>query len=77
MLESYGWVLVQSKDTAKGLPMLEQAASAAPKSASTAYHLGAAMIANGRADDGKKHIKRALAGDLPDHLREKARALAN
>lgn len=77
VLESYGWVLVQSKDTAKGLPMLEQAASAAPKSASAAYHLGAAMIANGRADDGKKHIQRALAGDLPDHLREKARALAN
>ena len=77
VLESYGWVLVQSKDTAKGLPMLEQAANAAPKSATAAYHLGAAMIANGRADDGKKHIQRALAGDLPDHLREKAKALAN
>jgi cellulose synthase operon protein C len=77
VLESYGWVLVQSKDTVRGLPMLEQAASAAPKSATAAYHLGSALIANGRADDGKKQVQRALAGDLPDHLREKAKALAN
>ena len=77
VLESYGWVLVQAKDTAKGLPMLEQAASAAPNSATAAYHLGAALVASGRADDGKKQLQRALSGDLPDHLREKARALAN
>ena len=76
-LESYGWVLVQAKDSAKGLPMLEQAVSAAPKNASAAYHLGAALIASGKIDEGKKHIQRALAGDLPDHLREKAKALAN
>jgi Tfp pilus assembly protein PilF len=77
VLESYGWVLVQSKDTARGLPMLEQAASAAPKSATAAYRLGSALIAAGKTDEGKKHVQRALAGDLPDHLREKARALVN
>lgn len=77
VLESYGWVLVQAKDTAKGLPMLEQAATAAPKSATAAYHLGSALIASGRTDDGKKQVQRALAGDLPDHLREKAKALVN
>ncbi len=77
VLESYGWVLVQAKDAAKGLPMLEQAAAAAPKSATAAYHLGSALIANGRADDGKKQVQRALAGDLPDHLRERAKALVN
>ena len=76
VMDSYGWVLVLDKDAAKGLPMLEKAAAALPNNATVAYHLGSALITAGKPADAKPHLQRALAGDLPEHLREKAKVLA-
>lgn len=75
--DTYGWILVLGNDIAKGLPLLEQAARGLPGDPTVQYHLGAALLKAGKAEQGKQHLQSALASGLPEHLRKKARALLN
>ncbi len=75
--DAYGWVLVLGNDIGKGLPMLEQAAHGLPGDPAVAYHLGAALIKAGKAEEGKRHVQRSLASGLPETLRKKAQSLVN
>lgn len=71
----YGWILVLNKDTAKGLPLLEQAARALPNDPAVLYHLGAALIMTGKAEEGKRYLQNSLAAAPPESLRIKAQSL--
>ncbi len=73
--DTYGWILVLGNDTAKGLPLLEQAARGLPDDPTVMYHLGAGLIKAGKADEGKRHVQRSLTSSLPENLREKAQSL--
>ncbi|MBT9611976.1 MAG: tetratricopeptide repeat protein [Burkholderiales bacterium] len=75
--DTYGWILILSNDTGKGLPLLEQAARGMPSDPTVLYHLGAALIKAGKAEEGKRYVQRALASGLPENLRKKAQALTN
>ncbi|MHB1200357.1 MAG: tetratricopeptide repeat protein [Polaromonas sp.] len=71
----YGWILVLNKDTGKGLPLLEQAARALPDDPAVLYHLGAALIKTGKAEEGKRYLQRSLAASPPESLRVKVLSL--
>lgn len=75
--DTYGWILILSNDTGKGLPLLEQAARGLPGDPSVLYHFGAALIKAGKVEAGKSYLRRALASGLPENLRKKAQALTN
>ena len=59
ILDTLGWVLVQTGDAKRGVPYLEQAAKAAPKSPEILYHL-----AVGLAKAGDKTRARGIAKQL-------------
>lgn len=75
--DTYGWILTLNNDTAKGLPLLEQAARGLPGDPSVLYHLGAALIKVGKIEDGKRYLQRSLASGLQENLRKKAQSLMN
>lgn len=75
--DTYGWILILSNETGKGLPLLEQAARSLPGDPTVQYHFGAALIKAGKAEEGKRYLQRALASGLPENLRKKAQALTN
>jgi tetratricopeptide (TPR) repeat protein len=75
--DTYGWTLILSNDLGKGLPLLEHAARALPGDPTVLYHLGAALLKAGKAEEGKRYLRSALGSGLQENLRKKAQALAN
>lgn len=75
--DTYGWILILGNDIGKGLPLLEQAARGLPGDPTVLYHLGAALIKAGKAEEGKRYLQRSLASGLPENLRKKAQSLMN
>jgi Tfp pilus assembly protein PilF len=75
VLDANGWVLVLGKEVDKGIVLLQDAAKKMPDDAVVMYHLGAALVSAGKAEDGKRYLQRSLAAGPPANLREKAQAL--
>jgi predicted Zn-dependent protease len=75
VLDANGWVLVLGKEVDKGIVLLQDAAKKMPDDSMVMYHLGAALVSAGKAEDGKRYLQRSLAAGPPDNLREKAQAL--
>jgi tetratricopeptide (TPR) repeat protein len=49
--DTYGWILVESKQLSKGLPILQQAAEAAPKTKEILQHYSEALTRAGKLDE--------------------------
>lgn len=63
---SHGWILFKSGDTAKALPLLEEAAKALPENGPALYHLASAYFALGRvAEAGPLAQKSEDVGGVP------------
>jgi putative PEP-CTERM system TPR-repeat lipoprotein len=60
ILDTLGWVLVQTGDAPQGLIFLERAAKAAPKSAEIRYHLAAALVKNGDRERARAIAKQIM-----------------
>ena len=75
VVDTYGWLLVESGNTNRGLVLLQQAVVNAPHIAEIRYHLGVGLHKAGRTSEAKSELKRAL--DIsPDFTEaEAARAL--
>lgn len=73
--DTYGWILILTNNTDKGVSLLQQAVRALPNDPAVSYHLGAALIKAGKTQEGKVYIQRALASGLAENLRQKAQPL--
>lgn len=65
-MDTYGWVLHLSGDSAGALPYLEGAAKAMPEDAGVQLHLGLAQAALGQAEAARAQLEKALALTGPD-----------
>jgi len=52
--DTYGWILVKNNQLAKGLPILKQAAEAAPKVKDILHHYSEALTMNGDVEEAAK-----------------------
>lgn len=73
--DTYGWILVLTNNTDKGLPLLQQAIRAMPNDPTVSYHLGAALMKAGKTQEGKVYVQRALSAGLTENLHKKAQTL--
>ncbi|MBL8520711.1 MAG: PEP-CTERM system TPR-repeat protein PrsT [Betaproteobacteria bacterium] len=62
VLDTYGWLLVQSGEAKRGLDLLRQAAAQSPGSADIRLRLGKALIASGDKAAGRTELESALKG---------------
>jgi Flp pilus assembly protein TadD len=74
--DSLGWLKVQQKDVAGGLPYLQRAHNLDPQDASITYHLVVALDANGKRNDARALLKTLLAGKTQFAEQQDAQRLA-
>lgn len=65
IVDTYGWVLVQSGEVAKGLPLLKKASELAPEHPSIHYHLAFALAKSGDSSAARTVLAKVLAVDKP------------
>lgn len=76
--DTLGWILVSNGDIERGLPLVRQAAKAAPKVADIQYHFAAALVQSGSASartEARSILTELLATDAPFSTREDAQRL--
>lgn len=61
ILDTFGWLLAQGGDMARGLELLKKASSLAPNAHATRLHYAQALIKSGQKDDARRELQ-ALAG---------------
>jgi cellulose synthase operon protein C len=59
--DTFGWMLVESGDTSKGLPLIEKASLAAPDELDIRLHLAKAQIKDGRKDAARTTLNALIA----------------
>lgn len=74
-MDTLGWILVDSGNTAEGLPLLEQAAASAQASADIKYHYAAALARTGAKARAKEQLTQLLAGQATFDNRDAAQRL--
>jgi cellulose synthase operon protein C len=75
IMDTLGWILVDSGSTAEGLPLLEQAAASAQASADIKYHYAAALARTGAKARAKEQLTQLLAGQATFDNRDAAQRL--
>ena len=63
VMDTLGWILVQSDDPKRGYDLLKQAVDAAPNQGDIRYHMAAALRKQGKTDDARKELEKLLAGN--------------
>ena len=58
--DTYGWILLGNKQTARALELLEKAAAGAPDNPEIRYHYGAALAAAGRRAEARTALSQAV-----------------
>jgi putative PEP-CTERM system TPR-repeat lipoprotein len=75
VMDTLGWILVQQKQTARGIKLLQQALNKAPDAAEIQYHLAAAYAQSGDTVRARGELERLLANGLAFPQEAEARAL--
>jgi len=74
VLDTFGWMLAESGQTGRSIPLLQRAAALRPGDPLLRYHLGRALLADKQQDAAKSALEEALRlGDFPGS--EEARRL--
>jgi putative PEP-CTERM system TPR-repeat lipoprotein len=69
---TYGWLLVQKGDTARGIELLRRAVELAPNDANKRLILARALVKAGEKDAAKKELAELSKGDVPANMRDEA-----
>lgn len=75
IVDTYGWILVQSGELQKGSEILKQAAELSPGHQEIVYHLGYSLHKQGNRSEAEAALKRAIAIDEQSELAQTARQL--
>jgi Flp pilus assembly protein TadD len=75
--DSLGWLKVEQKNAAGGLPYLRRAHDLNPQDASITYHLIVALDANGMRNDARALLKTLLASKAQFAEQQDAQRLAS
>ena len=75
ILDTYGWILVQKGDTARGVDLLRKAVAASPQAPDLRYHLAAGLAKAGDKAGARKEAEAALAGGKPFASMDDTKAL--
>ena len=73
--DTLGWLLVQKKQTARGLDLLKQAAAKAPQIAEIRYHLAVAYANSGQKAQAKQELSSLLRSGKIFPQRKEAQTL--
>lgn len=74
-LDTLGWILVEQGNAARGLPLLQRAATLAPDAADIHYHFVLGLVKSGDKAKARKELEQLLAKGKNFSLIEEARAL--
>ncbi|WP_116812496.1 XrtA/PEP-CTERM system TPR-repeat protein PrsT [Steroidobacter cummioxidans] len=75
IMDTLGWILVETGQANEGLPLLEQAATATNASADIKYHYAAALARTGAKTQAKEQLTQLLAGQATFDNRAAAQRL--
>lgn len=75
VIDTLGWLLVQTGDTNRGLVLLQEAAMKAPHLPEIRYHMAAALAKAGRREEARKELDRLLKSSKTFPERDKAETL--
>ncbi|MES2760362.1 MAG: XrtA/PEP-CTERM system TPR-repeat protein PrsT [Pseudomonadota bacterium] len=75
IMDTYGWILVEQGDTARGLPILQRASAKAPQARDIRYHVAMGLFKAGDKAAARKELDVLLAGNMKFAQAEEARAL--
>jgi putative PEP-CTERM system TPR-repeat lipoprotein len=75
VLDTLGWLLVEQGNTARGVPLLQQAVAQAPNAPVIRYHLASALARAGDKKAARKELDTLLSQNKPFAEIEDARAL--
>ena len=59
--DTYAWILLQSGEVTKAVPILETAVKSLPTDGAASYHLGVAYLKAGKKDEGHRYLNKALS----------------
>lgn len=74
-LDTLGWILVEQGNTARGLTLLQQATTLAPKDAEIRYHLALGFVKSGDKVKARKELEQTLSTGKNFSKTEEAQAL--
>jgi putative PEP-CTERM system TPR-repeat lipoprotein len=75
VMDTLGWLLVSQDNLARGLPLLEKAASAAPASFDVRYHFAQGLMKSGDKVKARKELEQLLATTKPSTKTDQAKAM--
>lgn len=75
ILDTLAWILVEQGNTARGLPLLQQAIKLAPESPELRYHLAVGLSNSGNKAEARKVLEKLLATGKNFSTIEEARSL--
>jgi len=75
VLDTYGWLLVEGGDAARGVPLLQKAVAAAPDALEMRYHLAVGLSKSGDKTGARKELESLLAKNKPFSQADAARTL--
>ena len=75
IMDTLGWILVETGQVAEGLPLLEQAAAPADAAPEIKYHYAAALVRSGAKDRARQQLTQLLSKEAPFDSRAEAQRL--